>query len=134
MRRTLKITFTALFASLAVAFSILKLEAPFPLLPWLKFDLAEIPVMLAYLTCGLGYGLLAEFLHYLGLVARGSNVLNAFMKFLAVSSMMVGCSLFRKTMYRAISGIIVRVLAMTLMLYVYPVSYTHLTLPTIYSV
>jgi riboflavin transporter FmnP len=119
MRRTVKISLTALFGSLAIVFSILRLEASFPLLPWLKFDLAEIPSMLAYFTCGLGYGILAEAIHYLGLVARGSNFLDAFMKFLAVASMMVGYSLFTRTIYKAVSGIVVRVVVMSIMNYVY---------------
>lgn len=119
MRRTVKISLTALFGSLAIVFSILRLEARFPLLPWLKFDLAEIPSMLAYFTCGLGYGILAEAIHYLGLVARGSNFLNAFMKFLAVTSMMVGYSLFTRTIHKAVSGIVLRVVAMSIMNYVY---------------
>ncbi|QOJ79477.1 hypothetical protein IG193_03175 [Infirmifilum lucidum] len=95
VHRTQKLAITALMASLALAFSILKLEAPYPVLPYLKFDLAEVPATFAYFMCGLSCGLLAEALHFAGLVARGSEPLGAFMKFLAVSSMLVGSSVVK---------------------------------------
>jgi riboflavin transporter FmnP len=119
MRSTLKISVTALFASLAIASSILRLEFPFPVLPWLKFDLAEIPAMLACMMCGLSYGLLAETIHFLGLVARGSHALNAFMKFSAVAPMMLGYAFFTKTLLKAASGIALRVAVTTAMNYLY---------------
>jgi len=123
VHRTQKLAVTALMASLALALSILKVELPYPVLPYLKFDSAEIPVTLVYFMCGLSCGLLAEALHFTGLVARGADPLGALMKLLAVTSMLAGASATRK-----VSGAIalefagaaaLRVAVMTAMNWVY---------------
>ncbi len=123
VHRTQRLAITALMASLALAFSVLKLEAPYPVLPYLKFDLAEVPVTFAYFMCGLSCGLLAEVLHFIGLVARGAEPLGAFMKFLAVSSMLVGSSVVKavskNTMLEFLGASTTRIAVMTAMNWVY---------------
>lgn len=119
VNRTAKLSLTALTAALALAFSVLKLEAPFPVLPYLKFDLAEVPVTLGFLLCGLPYGVAAETVHFLGLVARGADPLGAFMKFLAVVSMFLGAYRFSSAVTRLALGVAARVAAMTLANYAY---------------
>ncbi|MEZ0345722.1 MAG: hypothetical protein ABWK01_04160 [Infirmifilum sp.] len=102
MHRTQKLAITALMASLALAFSVLKLEAPYPMLPYLKFDLAEIPVTTLYFLCGISWSLVAETLHFVGLLARGADPLGAMMKYLAVVSMLVGTWLTGKVLRKNI--------------------------------
>uniref|UniRef100_A0A7C3WJ74 ECF transporter S component n=1 Tax=Thermofilum pendens TaxID=2269 RepID=A0A7C3WJ74_THEPE len=120
MKRTQKITLTGIMAALALGFSILRLEAPFPILPYLKFDAAEIPVTIAFYLCGLKYGVTAEIIHYLGLVARGSNPVNAAMKLLAVLAMLVGLAApFKSMLLRVLSAVALRAATMTVMNYLY---------------
>jgi len=50
-RRTLiDVSISGVIASLAVVMTLAKLVFPYPLLPYLKFELAEIPVVLAALS------------------------------------------------------------------------------------
>jgi len=107
-------------AALALGFSILRLEMPYPILPYLKLDAAEIPVTIAFFFCGLKYGVAAEVIHYLGLVLRGSNPVNAAMKLLAVVSMLVGLAApLRSAALKMLCAAALRSAAMTVMNYLY---------------
>jgi len=57
----------AVLAALAYALSILRARFSYPLLPFLSFDFAEIPDILAYLLFGLYGGLLATVAHWIAL-------------------------------------------------------------------
>ncbi|MEM0093544.1 MAG: hypothetical protein QXT33_01395 [Thermofilum sp.] len=93
MRRTRNLVLTAVFGALAIAFSILRLQLPYLPLPYLKLDFAELPVTLTLFLCGFKYAVAAELLHFLGLLIRGSQPIDASMKLLAVLSMLVGLAI-----------------------------------------
>jgi len=82
--------YIACFSALAIVLTFTRLEMAYPLLPYLKFDFAEVPVMIAVMLGGLVPGLVTEVIHWISLsVARGW-VLGPLMKFLAVIPMVVG--------------------------------------------
>ena len=78
------------FSALAIALTFSRAEIPYPLLPYLKFDFAEVPVMIALLLGGLTPGLVTEVIHWIGLSLARGWVLGPLMKFLAVVSMAIG--------------------------------------------
>ncbi|MBS7654718.1 MAG: hypothetical protein QXR06_05210 [Candidatus Bathyarchaeia archaeon] len=82
--------YVIVFSALAIALTFSRAEIPYLLLPYLKFDFTEIPVMLALMLGGLVPGLITEVIHWIGLsIARGW-VLGPLMKFLAVVPMVLG--------------------------------------------
>lgn len=84
------VAYVIVFSALAIVLTFSRAEIPYPLLPYLKFDFAEIPVMLALLLGGLIPGLTTGVIHWIGLsIARGW-VLGPLMKFLAVAPMVLG--------------------------------------------
>jgi riboflavin transporter FmnP len=85
-----KAALTAVMSALAIAISTLKLEFPFYPLVFLKFDLAEIPSVLAFALVGAKASYLCALFHFAGLLARGSDPLGASMKLAAVVSMLAG--------------------------------------------
>lgn len=88
--RSVTVAYVVVFSALAISLTFSRAEIPFPLLPYLKFDFTEIPVMLALLLGGLAPGLATAAIHWIGLsIARGW-VLGPLMKFLAVAPMVVG--------------------------------------------
>lgn len=89
--RSVIVAGTAVFSALAVMLTIAKLVLPFPFLPYLKFDSAEIPVTFAFLLLGPIPGLLSSVIYWIILTARAGYVLGPAMKFAAVASMYVGC-------------------------------------------
>lgn len=109
----------SLLGGTAVALSLLHVEAPFPLLPYLKFDAAEIPDALAFYICGPPYGVAAAAIHMVGLLLRGSDPFGAAMKFLAVASMLAGASLARRLRWQIVYGSAARAVAMSVANYVY---------------
>jgi len=80
----------AVFSGLAVVLTSIRAEIPYPLLPYLKFDLAEIPVILVLLLVGPIPSLIAETIHWLGLTITHGWVLGPLMKFLAVTPTLLG--------------------------------------------
>jgi len=95
-RRALSVAVTAMMSALAVVISLLRLEAPFPVLTYLKFDLAEVPSVLTFLLAGPWWSYFCALMHAVGLLIRGSDPLGASMKFLAVASMLAGMQLARR--------------------------------------
>ncbi|KYH38903.1 MAG: hypothetical protein AYL28_002110 [Candidatus Bathyarchaeota archaeon B23] len=93
MRRTAEIAATTVFSAMAVALTLAKLTVPYPLLPYLKFDLSEVPVTVALFLLGPPPGLLSTVIYWLVLTLRAGDVLGPAMKFAAVASMMVGFAL-----------------------------------------
>jgi len=89
-RQTVVIANTSVFTALALILTFVNTEIPFPLLPYLKFDLAEVPIMVLLLLMGPVPSLVAEIIGWVALsIARGW-VLGPAMKFLAVVPMILG--------------------------------------------
>lgn len=82
--------YVIVFSALALVLTFSKAEIPYPLLPYLKFDFAEIPIMMALLIGGLVPGLATAVIHWIGLSLARGWILGALMKFLAVAPMVVG--------------------------------------------
>lgn len=82
--------YVAVFSALAIVLTFSRAEIAYPLLPYLKFDFAEVPVMIALLLGGLFTGLTVEVIHWIGLSLARGWVLGPLMKFLAVIPMVVG--------------------------------------------
>jgi len=80
---------TAVFGALASVLSLLKIEIPYPVLVYLKFDLAEVPSICAFLLIGPSSGLAVATIHWLVLSAR-SWPPGALMKYLAVLATLSG--------------------------------------------
>lgn len=93
MRRTAQIAATTVFSAMAVAITLAKLTVPYPPLPYLKFDISEVPVTVALFLLGPIPGLLSTVIYWLVLTLRAGDVLGPAMKFAAVASMMVGFTL-----------------------------------------
>ena len=82
--------YVIVFSALALVLTFSKAEIPYPLLPYLKFDFAEIPIMMALLLGGLVPGLATAVIHWIGLSLARGWVLGPLMKFLAVAPMVAG--------------------------------------------
>ena len=80
----------AVFGAMAGMLSLIKAEIPFPLLPYLKFDLAEIPDVLAFMIMGPLGGMVTSTVHWLILTFRAGFILGPFLKYAAVTSTILG--------------------------------------------
>jgi len=80
----------AVFGAMAGMLSLIKAEIPFPLLPYLKFDLAEIPDILAFMIMGPLGGMVTSTIHWLILTFRAGFILGPFLKYAAVASTILG--------------------------------------------
>lgn len=89
-RKSVIIANVIVFSALAVMLTSLKAEVPFPLLPYLKFDFAEIPIMITLFLFGPVPSLVAEVIHWIALTVTRGWILGPLMKFLAVVPMIVG--------------------------------------------
>jgi riboflavin transporter FmnP len=89
-RKSIVIANVVVFSGLAIILSYIKAETPFPLLPYLKFDFAEIPVVILLLLVGPIPALIAEVIHFISLVFTHGWVLGPLMKLLAVIPMILG--------------------------------------------
>ena len=121
---------SAIFGALAAVMAILPLSFPFPLLPYQKFDFAELPVMVAFFIFGPGPGLVSSVVYWMVLNFVGSFVpIGPAAKFGAVVTMILGmwlgARIYRKVNMRTgiagffaltISlGMILRIIAMSVM-------------------
>lgn len=78
-------------AGLAALLAALPLSFPYPIIPYLRFDLAEIPVFLAFLLLGPWAGMFSSIVYWLILLLVGSfSPLGPTMKFAAVLSTLIG--------------------------------------------
>lgn len=93
MRRAIVVTMTALFSALSMILTVLKFEIPYPILPYLKFDFAEIPTVIAYFIINPYSGFVCSILHWFFLMYRSGDILGPSMKFAAVISMLIGFKL-----------------------------------------
>lgn len=78
------------FSSIAIILTSAHAEFSYPILTYLKFDFAEIPVMIVLMIFGLIPSLITETIHWLALTATRGDWLGPLMKFLAVIPMVVG--------------------------------------------
>lgn len=89
--RTFKISVSAAFAALSAVLTALPLSVPFPVIPYLKFDVAEIPVITAFLVFGTFPGIVSSLTLWVILNVFGSWVpIGPAMKFAAIISTIVG--------------------------------------------
>lgn len=89
-RRSVILAYIGVFSSLSIVLAISRVEISYPLLPYLKFDFAEVPVMIVFMLCGPVPAMVAESIHWIGLTFRSGEWIGPLMKFLAVISMIVG--------------------------------------------
>ncbi len=123
------LTSGAVMAAFAFVLAILPLSFPFPPIPYLKFDLAEVPVFIALLGFGPASGMLATVIYFMALLIMGEfSPIGPTMKFLAVSSSLLGFWIGSRIVgsrglglivgVGAVVGAIVRVVTMTVANYV----------------
>ena len=126
-RLSLLISATSIFGALASILAILPLSIPYPPIPYLKFDLAEIPVMVALLCFGPIPGIGSALIYWAILLLRGEfSPIGPSMKFLAVFSMLIGLwigvKVFRGSRFTLhlsfLLGAFLRVLSMSAMNYI----------------
>lgn len=89
-RRSVILAYIGVFSSLSVILAMSRVEISYPLLPYLKFDFAEVPIMIVFILCGPVPSMVAEVIHWMGLTLRSGVWIGPLMKFLAVISMIIG--------------------------------------------
>jgi len=88
---TIQISLSAICASLAVYMTLAHLVFPFPILPYLRFELAEIPVLVAFFTLGPFMGLTSSMIYWAVLNAFGEWVpIGPAMKLAALAPTIMG--------------------------------------------
>ncbi len=81
----------AVFGGLAFTLGLLPLSFPFPPLPYLRFDLAEVPSFIAMLMFGPTVGFISATSHFIALLLFGEwTPIGPLMKYMAVSSSLLG--------------------------------------------
>ena len=95
MKELQRLAVASSLAALAYALGLLPASFPFPLLPFLRFDLAEIPDIFSFLLLGWKYGLVTALAHWYALVATATGVfapppIPQLMKLTAVLAMFLG--------------------------------------------
>lgn len=91
MRAVKQAAAASCLASLAALLAILPLSFPYPVIPYLRFDLAEVPVFLAFLLLGPEASIFSSIIYWLILLLVGSfTPLGPTMKFVAVLSTLIG--------------------------------------------
>ncbi|MCD6444079.1 ECF transporter S component [Candidatus Bathyarchaeota archaeon] len=92
MRRakSIMVATASMLGAVSGLLSLMKVSIPFPILPYLKIDFAEIPDFLALMVLGPVGGGLTATVHFAVILARSGNLFSASMKYIAVLSTMVG--------------------------------------------
>ncbi len=134
-----EIAFIAIFGAMAAVITTLVSPIPifsFPILPFLRFDLAEVIDFTAFLIVGPLGGLLVAFVHFIALVLIPPYgqvpIASEAMKFFAVSSTMVGFLLITRTkslLLGILGAVLGRVLIMALANYLFFFVFFPFTLP-----
>lgn len=117
----MSLSITALMGALAILLSLARIEIPFPILIYLKVDFAEIPSFITYYLLGLPWGLACATIHWIALIIRSGNPIGPTMKYLAVTSNLIGIFVASRAIAREggsyipglVSGACVRVGAMS---------------------
>jgi riboflavin transporter FmnP len=100
----LKLAGGAAFGAISALLAGLPLSFPFPLIPYLHFDLAELPVVVAFLLYGPIAGAISSLTYWLILNFTGSFVpLGPLLKLLAILPMLWGLQLGAR-LFRQLSG------------------------------
>lgn len=90
-RVSLLIAISTVFGALSGVLAMMPLSFSFPLIPYLKFDIAEIPVVTAFLGFGPFPGFISALTYWLVLNIFGEwSPIGPAMKFIAVASMLAG--------------------------------------------
>lgn len=90
LNKNAKLALASMFSAMAAVITLLNLTIPFPILPYLKIDLTEIPVILSFYLLNPVYGLLTATIYWVILTMRAGNLLGPAMKYSAVASMILG--------------------------------------------
>lgn len=96
---SLKVSCTIVFGALSVLLTLLKgfTTFPFPVLTYLKFELAEIPCVLVYMLMGFKPGLASAVIYWAVLTPIGEfTPIGPAMKFAALGSLIVGMETARR--------------------------------------
>ena len=129
-----EVSITAILTALAIALALFPLQYPFPPLSFLKFDIAELPVMIVSVMLGPVYAFISSII--LGLAYVSRDPIGAIFKTLAILSMALPISSAVYIMPKiknkrlgiymlAIFSVIIRSACMTLADYVLiPIIYT----------
>lgn len=81
----------AVFAALAAILTLARASVPFPLIPYLQIDFAELPIMISFFLFGPLAAIVTELVHWLFLNETGSDApLGPAIKLVAVLSTFVG--------------------------------------------
>jgi riboflavin transporter FmnP len=100
-RISLVIAISTVFGAFSAVLAMMPLSFSFPLIPYLKFDIAEIPVVTAFLGFGPVPGFISALTYWLVLNIFGEwTPIGPAMKFIAVASMLVGLWVSYKLMSR----------------------------------
>jgi riboflavin transporter FmnP len=88
---TVTLAGAAVFAAMAAMLTVARAALPFPLIPYLQIDFAEIPIMIAFFLFGPVAAVIAELVHWLFLNVTGSDApLGPAIKLAAVLSTLAG--------------------------------------------
>jgi riboflavin transporter FmnP len=81
----------SVFAALAAILTLARAAVPFPLIPYLQIDFAELPIMISFFLFGPLAGVVTELVHWLFLNETGSDApLGPAIKLVAVLSTFLG--------------------------------------------
>jgi riboflavin transporter FmnP len=131
---TVTLAGAAVFAALAALLTLAKAQVPFPLIPYLQIDFAEIPIVIVFFLFGPVSAVITGVIQWLFLNVQGSDApLGPAIKFVAVLSTISGLWLGNE-FYRRVKGngahakvalsmmltggIVLRILAMTIVNYI----------------
>ena len=89
-RKSIMTANVIIFSSIAIILASVHAEFAYPILTYLKFDFAEIPVMIVLMIFGAIPALITETIHWLALTVTHGDWLGPLMKFLAVAPMIIG--------------------------------------------
>ena len=88
---TITLAGAAVFAALAAILTLARAVIPFPLIPYLQIDFAELPIMISFFLFGPFAAIITELAHWLFLNETGSDVpLGPAIKLAAVLSTFLG--------------------------------------------
>ena len=103
-RLTVTLAGAGVFAALAALLTLAKAEIPFPLIPYLQVDFAEVPILIAFFLFGPVAAIISSVIHWLFLNVQGSDApLGPMIKFLAELSTISGLW-FGNVLYQRIKG------------------------------
>jgi len=114
---TVSLTGAGVFAALAALLTLAKAEVPFPLIPYLKIDFAEIPIVIAFFLFGPLSATITAITQWLFLNVQGGDApLGPAIKLVAVLSTILGLWMGNEFYRRVKSGRINPGVALSMML------------------